>query len=55
MEVLTFVGIIIYLIVTGVCFFERCDEIEESILWPLVFIKFLLKALFKVVFTGWRY
>lgn len=26
----------------------------EMILWPLVFIKYMLKGLFRVLFTGWR-
>jgi len=30
------------------------QDIEEIVLWPLAGSKWLLKAAYKILFTGWR-
>lgn len=54
MLILLFWGIVIYLVITLFVAREFVEEAYEMILWPLVFIKYMLKGLFKVLFTGWR-
>lgn len=44
---------IFYVTIAG-CVWEDTGEGFTALLWPLVFIKYMLKVLFKIVFTGWR-
>ncbi len=44
----------IFYVVITLCVLEDTGEGFIALLWPLVFIKYMLKGLFKVLFTGWR-
>lgn len=54
MEGLIFVWVIMYIVGCLFSIIEYEYEPYEVLLWPLLFIKYMLKGLFKVVFTGWR-
>lgn len=50
------IGIVGYIVGMGfvaMCAGEQMDG-EEWVLWPLFLLKWLVKALYKVAFTGWR-
>jgi hypothetical protein len=54
MQALIILAMVIYAM--GVSSLVNEDEFEayEKAMWPLVFIKFMIKSFFRVLFTGWK-
>lgn len=53
---LIFVGFIFYSVGALVTIINSDNKADghEVLFWPIIFIKWLLKGLYKVLFTGWR-